>query len=197
MDVFNLQAKIGIDSKDYEKGLDSAKSKFSGFADGIKNAASKVGDILAGIGKTAAVGLGAASTALTAITKQSLDQVGMYEQMVGGVEKLFGKSAEKVKQYANEAFTSAGLSANEYMETVTSFSASLISSLAGDTEKAADLANTAIKDMSDNANVFGTDMASIQNAYQAFAKQNYTLLDNLKLGYGGTAREMARLLNES
>ena len=121
----------------------------------------------------------------------------MYEQMVGGVEKLFGKSAEKVKQYANEAFTSAGLSANEYMETVTSFSASLISSLAGDTEKAADLANTAIKDMSDNANVFGTDMASIQNAYQAFAKQNYTLLDNLKLGYGGTAREMARLLNES
>lgn len=197
MNVFDLQAKISLDAKDYEKGLGEAKSKFSGFADGLKSAVGKVGDVLAGIGKAAAVGVGAASTALTALTKQSLDAVGTYEQMVGGVNKIFEESAQKVIDFSHEAYKSAGLSANEYMEVVTSFSASLVASLKGDTEQAADLANMAIKDMSDNANVFGSDLASIQNAYTNFAKQNYMLLDNLKLGYGGTAREMARLLNES
>lgn len=197
LNVFEMYAKIGADTKDFEKGLSSAKDKFSGFADGLKNAAGKLGNVLAGIGKAAAVGVGAASTALTALTKQSLDAVGTYEQMVGGVNKIFEESAQKVIDFSHEAYKSAGLSANEYMEVVTSFSASLVASLKGDTEQAADLANMAIKDMSDNANVFGSDLASIQNAYTNFAKQNYMLLDNLKLGYGGTAREMARLLNES
>lgn len=119
------------------------------------------------------------------------------EQLEGGVEKLFGGAAETVKQNASDAFKNAGMSANEYMETVTSFSASLIAGLGGDTAKAAGIADMAIKDMADNANTFGTDIASIQAAYQGFAKQNYTMLDNLKLGYGGTASEMARLINES
>lgn len=196
--VFELYAKIGADTKDFDKGLSSAKDKFSGFADGLKSAAGKVGDILAGIGKAAAVGIGAASTALVGLTKQSLDAVANFEQLEGGVKKIFGEeSAKKVMDFANNAYATAGMSANQYMETVTNFSATLIAGLKGDTEKAADLANMAIEDMADNANTFGTDLDSVQAAYQAFAKQNYTLLDNLKLGYGGTAREMARLLNES
>lgn len=120
-----------------------------------------------------------------------------YEQLVGGVETLFGKSSEKMLEYANQAYKTAGLSANAYMETATSFSASLLSSLGGDTEKAADYANRAIIDMSDNANKMGTSMEMIQNAYQGFAKQNYTMLDNLKLGYGGTKTEMERLVKDA
>lgn len=197
MNVFDLQAKISLDTKGYEKSLGDAKSKFSDFADGLKGAVGKVGDVLAGIGKVATAAVGTAAAGLTALTKQSLDAVGTYEQMVGGVNKIFEESAQKVIDFSHEAYKSAGLSANEYMEVVTSFSASLVASLKGDTEQAADLANMAIKDMSDNANVFGSDLTSIQNAYTNFAKQNYMLLDNLKLGYGGTAREMARLLNES
>ena len=120
-----------------------------------------------------------------------------YEQLIGGVETLFKDSADKVSKYADEAYKTAGLSANAYMETVTGFSASLLQSLNGDTEKAADAANQAIIDMSDNANKMGTSMESIQNAYQGFAKQNYTMLDNLKLGYGGTKEEMKRLLADA
>lgn len=119
------------------------------------------------------------------------------EQSIGGIETLFGDSAEKVKKYANEAYKTAGLSANAYMQNVTSFSASLLQSVGGDTDKAAEAANTAMIDMSDNANKMGTDMSSIQNAYQGFAKQNYTMLDNLKLGYGGTKTEMERLLSDA
>ena len=114
--------------------------------------------------------------------------------MVGGVDTLFKDSSQEIQRYAANAYKTAGLSANEYMETVTGFSASLIQSLGGDTEKAAKYADMAITDMSDNANKMGTDMSSIQNAYQGFAKQNYTMLDNLKLGYGGTKEEMQRLL---
>ena len=197
MNVFDLQAKISLDTKGYEKGLDGAKSKFSGFADGLKGAAGKVGEVLAGIGKAAAVGVGAAGTALTALTKQSLDAVANYEQLVGGVDKIFGESSKKVQDYANEAFKTAGLSANEYMETVTSFSASLIQSLDGNTEKAADAANRAIIDMSDNVNTYGSSMESVMNAYQGFSKQNFTMLDNLKLGYGGTKEEMQRLIADA
>ena len=120
-----------------------------------------------------------------------------YEQLVGGVETLFGESSKKMLEYANQAYKTAGLSANAYMETATSFSASLLSSLGGDTEKAADYANRAIIDMSDNANKMGTSMEMIQNAYQGFAKQNYTMLDNLKLGYGGTKTEMERLVRDA
>lgn len=119
------------------------------------------------------------------VAMSALDQVASMEQNVGGVKKLFGDDvAQAVIDNANQAFRTAGMSANEYMETVTGFSASLIAGLNGDTEKAAGIADRAIRDMSDNANTFGTDISSIQMAYQGFAKSNYTMLDNLKLGYG-------------
>lgn len=127
----------------------------------------------------------------------SLTEGGALQQSIGGVETLFGNSADKIKKAASTAFRDAGISANEYMEQATSFAASLVASCGGDTAKAADIANTALVDMSDNANKMGTDMQDIQNAYQGFAKQNYTMLDNLKLGYGGTKTEMQRLLQDA
>ncbi len=139
----------------------------------------------------------AAATATIAIAKASVDAFAEYEQLVGGVETLFKGSFKKLIEYANEAYKTAGVSANQYMSIVTSFSASLLQSLGGYTEKAADIANQALIDMSDNANKMGTSMEAIQNAYQGFAKQNYTMLDNLKLGYGGTKTEMERLLQDA
>lgn len=133
-------------------------------------------------------------SAIVDLGKQAVSSAANYEQIIGGVETLFGDSASTVEQYANNAYKTAGLSANQYMETVTGFSASLLQSLGGDTQKAADIGDMAVSDMADNANKFGTSMDSIQNAYQGFAKQNYTMLDNLKLGYGGTKEEMQRLL---
>ena len=141
-------------------------------------------------GAIAAAGIG------TAI-KEALDQGAALQQSIGGVETLFKESADVVRQYADQAYQTAGLSANAYMEQVTSFSASLLQSLDGDTRHAAEAANQAVIDMSDNANKMGTDIASIQNAYQGFAKKNYTMLDNLKLGYGGTKEEMERLLADA
>lgn len=153
------------------------------------------------LGETAAkvtAGISAAIAAGTAgLVKLSTDQFAEYEQLVGGVETLFKDSAAVVQTYANYAYKTAGLSANEYMSTVTSFSASLLQSLGGDTKAAAEYANQALVDMSDNANKMGTDMSLIQNAYQGFAKQNYTMLDNLKLGYGGTKTEMERLVADA
>ena len=147
----------------------------------------------------AAVGaaVGAAATGLGVLTKQAVSAYSAYEQLTGGVDTLFKTANDQVMQYANNAYKTAGLSANAYMDTVTSFSASLIASLDGDTTAAAEKANGAITDMSDNANKMGTSMESIQNAYQGFAKQNYTMLDNLKLGYGGTKEEMERLLADA
>ena len=143
-------------------------------------------------------GLKKLGTALVDTGKQALDSYAKYEQLEGGVRKLFGdETAQAVIDNANRAFSTAGMSANQYMETVTSFSARLLTGLGGDTKKAAEYADMAIRDMADNANVFGSSMDSIQNAYQGFAKQNYTMLDNLKLGYGGTKEEMARLVRES
>lgn len=197
MNVFSLFAKIGLDTKEYEKGLTESKGKFHSFADGLKSAAGKVGDVLAGVGKAAAAGIGAASTAITALSKKSLDAVANYEQLVGGVDTLFKDASQKVQDYANQAYMTAGLSANEYMEQTISFSASLIQGLEGDTEKAADLANMAIVDMSDNVNKMGTTMEAVQNAYNGLQRQNFMMLDNLKLGYQGTAAEMARLINDS
>ena len=140
----------------------------------------------------------AAATLVSKVVVDSVKEFSEYEQLVGGVQKLFGEfDAQSVVENASEAFKTAGMSANDYMETVTSFSASLISSLEGDTQAAVEYADMAISDMSDNANVFGTDMESIQNAYQGFAKQNYTMLDNLKLGYGGTKTEMERLVTDA
>lgn len=152
---------------------------------------------LAAAAKVGAAAVGAAATGIAVLTKNALNNYAEYEQLVGGVDTLFKDSSAKVQEFAANAYKTAGLSANEYMDTVTSFSASLLQSLGGDTEAAADMANVAITDMSDNANKMGTDMASIQNAYQGFAKQNYTMLDNLKLGYGGTKEEMQRLINHA
>ncbi len=139
----------------------------------------------------------AAITGLASITKGAVENYAAYEQLVGGVETLFGTSAGKVQEYASNAYKTAGMSANQYMETVTGFSASLLQSMGGDTEAAAEKANLAITDMSDNANKMGTSMDSIQTTYQGFAKQNFTMLDNLKLGYGGTKEEMQRLLDDA
>ena len=139
--------------------------------------------------------------ALASGIKSSVLEGGKLQQSIGGIETLFdtkfSKGADIVKKYAQESFKTTGLSANSYMENVTSFSASLISSLGGDTKKAADIANMAMVDMADNSNKMGTSMQDIQNAYQGFAKQNYTMLDNLKLGYGGTKTEMERLLSDA
>lgn len=164
---------------------------------GFKAGLSKLGGIAKGALKGIAVGAGAAGAAVGVLAKQSLEAYASYEQLTGGVETLFKDSADIVMGYAENAYKTAGLSANQYMDTVTSFSASLLQSLDGDTAAAAEKANLAITDMSDNANKMGTTMESIQYAYQGFAKQNYTMLDNLKLGYGGTKEEMQRLLADA
>ena len=190
MNVFDLYAKIALDRSEYEKGLEDASEKTSSFSDKLKTG-------LATAAKVGAAAIGAASTGIAALTKSSIDGYAEYEQLVGGVETLFKQSADVVQQYAANAYKTAGMSANEYMETVTSFSASLLQSLDGDTAAAAEKANLAITDMSDNANKMGTSMEMIQNAYNGFAKQNYTMLDNLKLGYGGTKEEMQRLLDDA
>ena len=170
---------------------ESAANKSTKAYEKIGSAAQKA---LGMITKAAITASAAASAAVGALAKEAIASFGDYEQLVGGVETLFGDSADVVKGYAEEAFSTVGMSCNDYMETVTGFAASLVSSLGGDTATAAQKANTAVADMADNANKMGTDMQSIQNAYQGFAKQNYTMLDNLKLGYGGTKEEMERLL---
>ena len=176
-----------LDNSGIEKDAGKLKSSVSGALGGLTK-------VVAGV--TASV-VAAFGTAAVAITKQAVDAYADYEQLIGGVETLFKDAADKVAGYAEDAFYTVGISANEYMETVTSFSASLISSLAGDTAKAADVANMALTDMADNANKMGTPLESIKTAYQGFAKQNYTMLDNLKLGYGGTKTEMERLLKDA
>lgn len=196
------------ESANADKALDELKEA----AEGASESSDKLGDVLNKVGsksstfgeklksglvvaaKAGAAAVGAATTAVTALVKSAVENYGEYEQLVGGVETLFGDSANAVQEYAANAYRTAGMSANEYMETVTGFSASLLQSLDGDTAAAAEKADMAITDMADNANKMGTSMESIQNAYQGFAKQNYTMLDNLKLGYGGTKEEMERLL---
>lgn len=176
-DVGKMVAKPMVAVKDgASKVLGSIKDKLKGLAKGVTVAVSVAGGAVLG---------------------GALNEGAKLQQSTGGVETLFKGDADKVKEYANQAYQTVGISANDYMEQVTSFSASLLSSLGGDTVKSADVANTAMVDMADNANKFGTDMGSIQNAYQGFAKQNYTMLDNLKLGYGGTKEEMQRLLNDA
>lgn len=171
--------------------------KIDGDESGFKNAMGKAQDVAKKAVRGIAVGVGAASAAIGALGAKAVGAYADYEQLVGGVETLFKDSASVVQSYADEAYKSAGLSANQYMETITGFSASLLQSLGGDTAKAAEYGNRAVIDMSDNANKMGTSMELIQNAYQGFAKQNYTMLDNLKLGYGGTKEEMARLINDA
>ena len=165
--------------------------------DGLKDGLKKVGDVALDVGKKMLQVSAAVGTALAGVVAAGVKSYADLEQNLGGVETLFGDNANKVVENARNAWKTAGVSANEYMSGVTSFSASLLQSLGGDTAKAADVADMAFRDMSDNANKFGTDMSSIQNAYQGFAKQNYTMLDNLKLGYGGTKTEMERLLKDA
>lgn len=173
MDIFSLMARIGLDPSEYERGLDKAEKRSSMFAEVLKaNLVTK------GI-EVAVNGFRRLADAASGTMKQIVSSYADYEQLVGGVETLFKGAADTVIANADRAFMTAGLSANQYMETVTSFSASLISSLGGDTRKAAAMADMAITDMSDNANKMGSDMASIQAAYAGFAKQNYTMLDNL------------------
>ena len=191
MELFKIFGTIALKGKDQFNGdLDESSSK-------AEKLSSKIGKGLGAAAKIGAAAIGAAATAVGALTKKSLEEYAEYEQLVGGVETLFKDSADVVKQYANNAYQTAGLSANDYMETVTSFSASLLQSLGGDTEAAAKQADLAVTDMADNANKMGTAMGDIQNAYQGFAKQNYTMLDNLKLGYGGTKEEMQRLIDDA
>lgn len=166
-------------------------------SENVETLSGKFKNGLAAAAKVGAAAVSAAATGIAVLTKKALNNYAEYEQLVGGVDTLFKDSSAKVQEYAANAYKTAGLSANEYMDTVTSFSASLLQSLGGDTAAAADMADVAITDMSDNANKMGTDMASIQNAYQGFAKQNYTMLDNLKLGYGGTKEEMQRLIDDA
>ena len=156
-----------------------------------------LGSVLKGVGVAMGAVVTAAAAAAVSLGKAVVEAYGEYEQLVGGVDTLFRDSSATLQEYANNAYKTAGMSANDYMSTVTSFSASLISSLGGDTEAAVKYADMAITDMADNANKMGTDISLIQNAYQGFAKQNYTMLDNLKLGYGGTKTEMERLLADA
>ena len=186
MNLLDLAVKLRVD--------DEASGEISGISSNIigtlSGAAAKAGALVATVAAAAVAGG-------VAIGNAALNAYGSYEQLVGGVDTLFKESSNLVQQYADNAYKTAGLSANDYMETITGFSASLLQSLGGDTKKAADYGDMAIRDMSDNANKMGTSMESIQYAYQGFAKQNYTMLDNLKLGYGGTKTEMERLIEEA
>lgn len=218
MNVFELFAKISLDDNDYKAQLNEAESSSKSIASGI-------GSAFSSMTKIAAAGVTAAASGIGVLVTKSVQAYADYEQLVGGVETLFGAQGMSLQEYAasvgksvtevgteyqnmisaqetvmdnaSNAYKTAGLSANEYMEQVTSFAASLTASLGGDTQAAADKADMAITDMADNANKMGTSVESIQNAYQGFAKQNYTMLDNLKLGYGGTKEEMERLLEDA
>ena len=193
MNVFDLFATLNLDTKPYEDAMREEQSKTSSFGSKIGGALGKVAGIAA---KATAAAVTAAAAGVAAISKQAIDSYAEYEQLVGGVETLFGDASKEVMANAQNAWKTAGLSTNEYMETVTSFAASLKQSTETESE-AARIADQAVQDMSDNAAKMGTSMDSIQNAYQGFAKQNYTMLDNLKLGYGGTKSEMERLLADA
>ena len=225
MELFKLLGTIAVENTEAVKALKETSEEGGKTESKLAGAFSKIGSAAVALGTAVAAGAVAGATALAALTKSAVDAYADYEQLVGGVETLFGAGGQSISDYAksvgktvgevkdeynslmkaqqtvldnaDKAYQTAGMSANEYMETVTSFSAALISSLDGDTKAAADKANQAIVDMSDNANKMGSSMESIQNAYQGFAKQNYTMLDNLKLGYGGTKEEMARLLEDA
>lgn len=229
MDLFTLAAKLSLDSSDFEKGISKAEKQGSSLASKLGGGIAKAGKFAAA---SLAAGVSAATAAITSLTKSAVEQYANYEQLVGGVETLFGTGGRSLKEFqeaagitakstqkqidevsrsyikhqeaqqlvmenAREAYRTAGVDMNTYMQTATSFSAALISGLNGDTKKAAQITDMAVVDMADNANKMGSSLESIQNAYQGFAKQNYTMLDNLKLGYGGTKTEMQRLLKDA
>lgn len=188
--LFDLFGKIVLDDSEYNKGVDAAESRMSKFGGFLKNGlktAAKIGTAVTAVGTAAVVGL----------SKQAVDAYATFEQLEGGVEKLYGEGAEQIKKYAAEAYKTSGKSANEYMESATGFSAALIKSLNGDMQKAAELTDVAMRLMSDNVNTFGSDAESVQNAIMGISRNNFTLIDNLKLGYAGTAQGMLELINDS
>lgn len=225
MDLFKLVGKISVEYSDAVNNIEKVSKSAKGTADGLKDVdkkADEAGRSIQDSGESAKKADGnftiwkatlanLASKAITKVisgctqlaekmadvTKSAIGHYAEYEQLVGGVETLFKDSSDKLISYAEKAYKTAGMSSNQYMDTATSFAASLIQGLGGDTAKAVELTNLAITDMSDNANKMGANIGDIQNEYQGFAKQNYTMLDNLKLGYGGTQSEMIRLINDS
>ena len=190
-----LQVVPKLDQKSLtSQSVPAGEKAGDGIATGISAKSVAIGNILANVFTEAASKVG---DIVSEVFVGAFENAAEYEQLVGGVQKLFGSAADQVSAYAKQAYRTAGLSANDYMRQATSFSASLIQSLGGDQQEAARITDMAIRDMADNANVFGSDIQDIQNAYQGFAKQNYTMLDNLKLGYGGTKTEMERLLEDA
>lgn len=218
MDLMELYARLGLDDSEYRAGLGEAE-------DAASSSGSKIGSFLGTAGKVAGAAIAAGAAAVTAITKQSVEAYADFEQNVGGIQKLYGNMGMSVEEYAanvgksvdevsgewqrlenaqnlvlqnaQNAYATAGMSANDYMETATSFSAALINSVGGDSVKAAELTDVAMRSIADNWNTFGGDIEGIKTAYSGFAKQNYTMLDNLKLGYGGTKAEMERLIEDA
>ena len=190
MNVFETEAVIKLALDKYREDLRTAESE-------TKTSSSHIGSTLGNIAKVGAAALLSAATAVTAITKQVVDAYGEYEQLIGGVDKLYQSASQKVQKYAQQAYQTVGISANQYMQQATSFSAALINSLDEDYARAAELTDVAMRAMSDNWNTFGTNAESVMGAFQGFAKQNYTMLDNLKLGYGGTKTEMERLIADA
>lgn len=190
MDLFTLVAKLTLDSSDYDKGVEDAKEKTSGLGDKLAGAA-KVG------GAAMVAGVGAAAAAVGSMAKKAVDAYADYEQLSGGIETLFGDSAQTVISNADKAFKTAGMSMNDYMETTISSAASLINSLEGDQAKAADLMDLSITDMADNVNKMGTSMEGVMNAYRGFSRGNFTMLDNLALGFAGTKEGMEELLKKA
>ena len=196
----NAQADVNKTAKEIDnlgKEMNDADDASKKLGDGFTVMKGVLANLTTDAIRAVVNGLKQIGSALVDVGKQALASYANYEQLTGGIETMFGNSADTMKAYASDAYKTAQISANDYMETATSFSASLISSLGGDTQQAAEYANRAIIDMSDNANKMGTSMQDIQNAYQGFAKGNYTMLDNLKLGYGGTAEEMKRLIKDA
>lgn len=197
MNVFELFASLKLDDKEFEKGLTDSEKKAhevgKSIGSALKGGAELVGKAVKGVG----IAVGGAAAAITPLVKKSVDAYSETQQLIGGIETLFKGDADKLTEYARNAYKTAGISANDYMEQTIGISASLIQGLGGDTSKAADIANMAIVDMSDNVNKMGTTMESVQNAYSGLARQNFTMLDNLKIGYQGTAEEMARLINDT
>ena len=197
MELFRLLGKIAVENAEARKALKEVSQEGQETESKLGKAFSAIGNGAVKMGKIIGAGMAAGAGAVAGLVTKSVQSYAEYEQLVGGVDTLFKESSAKVQEYAENAYKTAGMSANEYMETVTSFSAALLQSLDGDTNEAAEKADMAITDMSDNANKMGTDIAMIQTAYNGFAKQNYTMLDNLKLGYGGTKEEMQRLLEDA
>lgn len=193
MDLFDLVAKITLDSSEYEKGIKGAEEGTSA----LSSKWSAFGKVAGVAGAAAIAAIGAAAVGVGKLTKKSIEAYANYEQLAGGVKKLYGDASDEVMKFANQAYKTSGMSANQYMEQATSFSAALINSLNGDASKAAKQTDVAMRAISDNFNTFGGDIQNIQNAFQGFAKQNYSMLDNLKLGYGGTKSEMERLIADA